>query len=157
MATASETLQERMKMSHLQGGLEELKGSVEAQTRAPDDAIDPRDQETCPITLSYTDVRGQVWSGQFVNRILSLEEQGYVAIMRSRLQGGQPLDSIDRDVIEVNLALSHMSYSLDAEKRPSWAKGDKLLKMKDGSIVLALWAEVRAHEDRYFRRGPNPA
>ena len=152
------TLTEKLRMTHLEEGLDGLKKSVEDAARitsekpdAESDA-DPRNQEVYPFTFDFIDARKKRWTGDFVNHILTIEEEGYVAIMRSRLQGGQPIASIDDGVSAMNLAISHMTYSLDPKKRPDWAQGDGLLKMKDPSVIFDLYAHVRSHVD-YFRSG----
>jgi hypothetical protein len=139
-------------MTHLEGGLDELQEQVEAAVGKPTaEAVDqPPDTEVWTFPFTYTDTRGSAWSGTFTNEILDLERQGYVAILRSRLQGGQPYDSIDPSVADLNLMVAWMSYSLRKEGRPEWAKN--LLKLRDPDIIGALYAKVRAHEDRWFRR-----
>lgn len=140
-------------MTHLPDDIDELKESVEGSVitaQAPEPA--PPDEESWTFSFAHADVRGAVWTGQFTNEILDLERQGYVAVMRSRLQGGQPFESIDPSIADLNMAIAHMSYSL--KERPAWAKN--LLKIRDPEVVVKLWAKVRAHEDRYFRRPETP-
>jgi hypothetical protein len=150
-----ETLQERLRMTHLEGDIDELKERVAASVSVPEAAGDaPPDEETWTFPFSYTDARGQVWAGTFTNEILDLEKQGYVANLRSRLQGGQPQDSIDPSIIELNLAIAWLAYSL-VGKKPDWAKN--LRKIKDPEVVMSLYVKARAHEDRYFRRTANPS
>lgn len=147
---------ERLRMTHLEGGLEDMKASIEAAAKpaaSPDDAMD---EESYTFEFAYADSRGVKWEGSFTNHILSIEEQGFVSVLRAKLQGGQPIDAIDTGVLELNLALSHMTFSLDEKNRPEWAKANKLMKLKDASIVLELFAKVRAHEARYFRRPTDP-
>jgi hypothetical protein len=141
-------------MTHLEGDLDDMKKSIEESVARPELSADtPPDEETWTFPFSFTDIRGKIWAGTFVNEILDLEKQGYVAILRSRLQGGQPHDSIDPSIVELNLAIAWMTYSLT--KREAWAKN--VLKVKDPDVVMALYAKVRAHEDRYFRRTANPS
>ena len=150
MSAAKESIQDRLRMTHLNADIEELKKSVEETVRPPPvDEKDPRDEETWTFAFDHTDKRGKRWAGELTNAILTLEEQGYVAVLRSRLQGGQPTESLDSSVVELNMAISWLSYSL--KKKPEWAKD--LLSLRDPAIVFALWERVRSHEDRYFRRG----
>ena len=96
MSAAKESIQDRLRMTHLNADIEELKKSVEETVRPPPvDEKDPRDEETWTFAFDHTDKRGKRWAGELTNAILTLEEQGYVAVLRSRLQGGQPTESLD--------------------------------------------------------------
>jgi len=143
-------------MDHLNEGVDNLKKDIDASFAAPaDDAPDERDNEVWAFLFEFTDSRGKVWSGNFVNTILSLDAQSRVGVMRARLQGGQPIEALDAGVLDLNLALAHMAYSFDAKGRPEWASDAKLGQLKDAAVLFALFAKVRSHEDRYFRREAN--
>lgn len=153
-------LAEALRMTHLAErpqeveSIEELKKSVEetVRTKVEADASlapDPRDQERWPFHFDWVDARKKRWEGDFVNEILTIAEQQYSAVLRSRLAGGQPFDSLDPTMSTINLAVSHMTYSLKI--RPDWAKD--LLRLRDPSLVIALWDKVSSHEVRFFRFG----
>ena len=146
-------LAERLTMSHLEEGtdVDSLRAATErAVSRAPvQDADAPPDEDTWTFTFKYSDVRGKVWSGVFTNKILDIEKQSLVAVLRARLQGGMASEAFDAGVQDLNLAVAHMTFSL--ESKEPWAKD--LMKVKDPAVVLALYEKVRSHEDRYFRRG----
>lgn len=143
------SIAERLRMTHLQGDLEETKKSIEAAVRTPtEDAPDDRDSETWTFPFEYKDRRGKVWNGTFTNAILLVEEHQFVSVLRARWQGGQPLESLDPTVRSLNMALAHMAFSL--KKMPEWAKD--MTKLRDPDVVMSVWEKVRSHEDRYFRR-----
>jgi hypothetical protein len=151
------SIEDRLKMTHLDDDvedLEDLKKQIDAEKLPPTSKEEEiPDEETWTFQLAFTDTRGVLWAGEFTTTILDLETQRKVAIMRSRLQGGMPIASIDVGIIDMNLVISHMTFALT--HRPQWAKD--LLKLKDAEIVYAIWEKVKAHENRYFRRPEDPS
>lgn len=152
-------LADKLRMTHLdldaeRKATEEAVGAS-APSAAP--APDERDAEVWSFHFAHKDRRGVVWEGDFVNSILTIAQQTRVGILRARLQGGQPMEAIDADVLDLNAALAHMTYSLDPKARPDWAKGDKLTEIRDAGVIFALWEKVRGHEAIYFRYGSSAA
>ena len=72
-----------------------------------------------------------------------MAQRQQVGVMRSRLQSGMPVDSLDALTVEINLMISHMMYSLEDE-RPKWAAD--LRKINDIQLLQALYEEVASHE-----------
>jgi hypothetical protein len=126
---------------------EEIKQATDA-TKSPISENDPKLKKEYPFEFKWTDSRGKVWVGDFVNRILSIGDREKVGIMRARLAGGQPYDSLDPLTQELNLMISHLTFSLDEEKRPDWAKD--LREMVDIRVLQALYGEVLKHESTFF-------
>ncbi len=143
-----ESLTERLRMDHLETSAEALKEEIDqASAESPDG---PPDEEIWSFPFTYKDARGKLWTGNFVNEILDVGTQAKVAVMRSRLQGGQPEASIDSSIVSLNFMVAWLSFSLRSEGRPEWAKD--LSRIKDVDLIGALYEKARAHEDRYFRR-----
>jgi hypothetical protein len=92
---------------------------------------------------------GKIWEGTFTNHVLSLRERQMVGIMRARLGGGMPVESLDPLTAEINLMLAHLEYSLT--DKPDWAKD--LSKVEDLGMVQALYAEVATHEATFLGWG----
>lgn len=137
-------------MDHLPS-TEDMKAQVE-QTVAPEKPPvpenDPRHQKEYTFEFKWTDGRGKVWQGTFRNRILSMRERSMAGIMRARLAGGQPYESLDILTREINLMVAHMTFSLAEDDRPEWAKD--LNAIDDVRLLQALYDEVLKHENTFF-------
>ena len=151
-------IQERLRQTHLGESEEDLKQQVAKATAVapPTDeemapGEDPRDKEEYPFKFRWTDSRGKLWQGDFVNKILNIEEQQQRAVFQSTLQGGLPYESFSSMQRSLNTAVAHMSYSLI--KRPKWA--ENLRGLLDRDLVFELGEEVTSHEDRFWRRKPD--
>jgi hypothetical protein len=148
-------IQERLKMSHLGESEDELKDQVKQATRVVrhDDEVepgeDPRDKEEYPFVFNWTDSRGKVWHGNFVNRILDVQKRQESGVLQATLQGGLPFEAFTPFHRDLNVAIAHMTYSLT--KREKWAKD--LRKILDPDLILALFEEVALHEATFWRRG----
>jgi hypothetical protein len=122
---------------------EEIENQVEPSKKAVvDRANDPRNEENYTFTLSHRDGRGKLWEGTFTTKILSLAERQMVGVLRARYQGGTMLEALDASTADLNLKISHLSYSLT--QYPQWAKA--LRDLKDPGIIDAIYAEVASHE-----------
>lgn len=163
MAADIKAIQERMKPTHL---LEEpdsdpeipsdddLKKQVEEvalpeKPKADPDKPDPRGEKKYTFNLEFKDARGKVWSGQFTNKILSIHERQQVGVMRSMLGAGQPLVSLDALTAELNLIVSHMTYSL--VEKPDWAVN--LRSLENPRLLQAIYEEVDSHESFFLGWG----
>ena len=142
-------------MTHLDGASDEdLKNQVlDADSNAEDEKAtkedtNPKLQEKLPFSFRYTDDRGKVWEGEFVNEILDITAKGQAAVLESSLNQGVPYDSMPRMMSSVHQILAHLTFSLIT--RPSWAKN--LRKLKDTSIIFALFEEVASHEATFHGR-----
>jgi hypothetical protein len=134
---------DKLKMAHLPS-MAEIRAEAEATVGGkPVTPVgpDPRDQDEWTFDFLYTDKRGKRWEGSFTNKILSIREQQAVAVVRARLAGGLSWDAFDPSVVELNYAIAWMSASLKSSP-----------DLKDIQIIYALWAQVRSHDERYFRR-----
>lgn len=148
----------RLKGASLSDSEEEMKERVVKATRVqaldpePEPGDDPRDREEYPFTFNWTDSRGKVWHGDFVNKILNVGERQQQGVLLATLQGGMPFESFSPFHRSLNTALSHLAYSL--QKRPSWAKD--LRKLLDPDLVLAVFEEVAGHEEKFWGRSSDP-
>jgi len=150
----SENLKERLQPDHLiPETAAELREEVEKATQAEEkvpgpDSKDPKLQKVWPFDFQYRDTRGKLWVGKFVNHILDIRERSHVGIMRAKLGGGVPLESLDYMTAELNLMIAHLSYSLD--ESADWAKD--LMALNDVDLLAALYEEVAAHEATFRGR-----
>jgi hypothetical protein len=126
---------------------------------APDKAAnaaadeDPRNRESYTFSLDWTDSRGKRWQGEFTTKILNLQEQQAMGILRARYQAGTELSALDRATATLNLQLAHLQYALT--KRPTWA--ENLLTLLDPRLVAAIYEHVTGHESFFWRYSSDPA
>jgi hypothetical protein len=122
---------------------EEVANAVEPEKKKIEDRMnDPRNAEHYTFTLQHRDARNQLWEGTFTTKILSIGERQLVGVMRSRYQGGAPLESLDASTADINMKLAHLTYSL--VHFPKWA--EKLRELKDPGVIDAIYQEVASHE-----------
>lgn len=121
----------------------EVENAVEPAKKAIEDRLnDPRNAEQFTFTLQHRDARNKLWEGTFTTKILTVGERQLVGVMRSRYQGGAPLESLDASTADINMKLAHLSYSL--VNFPKWA--EKLRELKDPGVIDAIYREVASHE-----------
>lgn len=133
---------------------EELKkqvsdASLPEAPKVDPDKPDPRSEKVYTFNLDYKDARGKVWTGKFSNKILSIHERQQVGVMRSMLGAGQPVESLDRMTIELNLIVAHLTYSLASQ--PFWA--ENLRSLDDPGLLQAIYEEVDSHESHFLGWG----
>lgn len=128
--------------------LSEIKKEIEGldvEQQLADACQDERLNDVYPFDFSYTDKRGNVFRGRFVNRILNIEEQLKVGFTQALLTGRVPIASLPVDAAETARRVAHLMISLNETKpMPEWAKD--LGKIKDVSLIDALYQEVDTHE-----------
>jgi hypothetical protein len=125
----------------------EVQAAVEpAKPAAPEN--DPRHQKEYTFEFKWADGRDRVWEGTFTNHVLSVKERSMVGVMRARLSGGQPYDALDPLTQEINLMISHMTFSLAEKDRSGWAKD--LREIENLQLLQALYGEVVKHESTFF-------
>lgn len=131
--------------------LEALKRQVDEAAEQPEQvgeaASDPRDEEVWTFELDFIDKRGKAWPGTFSNSILTIHEKQKAAVIESRFAQGQPLSSIDSDILALNGIIAHLTLSL--RQKPKWA--EDLRKLNDIDVLLAIWKKVASHEARFHR------
>lgn len=144
---------EELKMQHLAESTDELVAAVRAsdadETRDAPPKPDPRDAEQWAFQFDWKDKRGKRWSGEFINKIIDIQETQQIAVIKSKMLGGVALASVSDEVQLLTGFVAHMSVSLT--KKPDWAKD--LRRIKDPALIYRLWAEVDSHESHYFRYG----
>lgn len=113
-----------------------------AETPRPD----PRDNREYPFDFKYTDGRGKVWKGRFVNRVLSIRDRQSVGVIRAGLAHNAPVAALDEMTQEINLIIGHLSVSLI--ERPDWAKD--LQALDDVRLLQELYLEVAQHEAHFL-------
>lgn len=132
---------------------EQLKKEVEAATseptREPPTPDDPRAKREYPFDFKWKSPNGKLWKGHFVNKILSIADRQNVGLMRARLGGGMPSDSLDGFTHEINLIIAHLTYSL--VESPDWAQD--LRELNEVPLIQALYMEVASHEATFFGLG----
>jgi hypothetical protein len=107
---------------------------------------DPKLNEEYEFDFCWKDKRGHKWEGHFTNKILSIAEHQAVGILRSRLGGGIPVESLDLLTNELNLIIAHLSISL--KSKPKWAEDLRTLVHID--LLQDLYKEVASHEAMFF-------
>lgn len=103
-------------------------------------------KEEYAFAFKWKDGRGKTWEGPFVNEILTIAKQQAVGVLRAKLGDGLPISSLDPFTNEINLMISHMTFSL--KEKPDWAKD--LRALHDVSLIQAIYEEVASHEATFF-------
>ncbi|OGD36831.1 hypothetical protein A2V94_07005 [Candidatus Atribacteria bacterium RBG_16_35_8] len=99
-----------------------------------------------PFHFKWTSKRGQVFEGDFVNKILSIKDQMGVGVLRAKLAGNTPIESLDAFTVQLNMMVAHLTISLI--EKPEWAKDLRDLKYAD--LLESLYSEVASHEATFF-------
>lgn len=120
---------------------EETQRATEDVSKQKDDIDDPKSKVEYTFQFKWKSPSGKIFEGQFTNKILTLAEQQAAGLMRSKLNGGMPFDSIDPLTSEINLILSHLSFSLI--ERPSWA--ENLRDLHEIELLQSIYMEVASH------------
>lgn len=157
MSKSTKQIVENLKPTHLiDTSPEEIKKEIlEKEKEEEEDQEtkkingDLKMNEVYPFDLQWVSPKGKVWKGHFVNRILNIRDQQNVGLMRAKLSGGIPYESLDPLTKELNLMLAHLTFSLD--ERPDWAAD--LTKLDSVELLQAIYGEVASHEATF--RGYN--
>ncbi len=135
---------------------DEIKADLDGKEESPEKAVeklgDPRMRDEWGFPLDYTDLAGRTWKGKFINRILTIDQINQVGVIRAKLCGNLPIDSLDVSTLDNAEMLSHLTVSL--AKRPDWAL--KLGELKDPGLLRAIYVEVSSHEDMFHGRKKDP-
>lgn len=143
-----EALKARLRPDHLipettDALRKEVEKTAEAEEAKPGpDPSDPRLQKVWNFDFHWRDSRGKLWVGKFVNHVLNMRERSLRGLMRAKLAGGMPYESLDMLTAEQNLMIAHLTYSID--EKPDWA--DDLFALTDPGLLSALYEEVASHE-----------
>lgn len=149
-----EALAKRFQMDHIPRTSSEAKAeAAKAVDPSPEQSQleaqeDPRFKKEWEFDFDYKDTRGKLWVGKFTNKVLSLRDRAMVGVMRAKMAGGLPADSLDPVTAEINLMVSHLAASL--VKAPDWAAD--LLALEDQELVGQLYDRAMEHE-QFFRTG----
>jgi len=119
---------------------EQVDGSTEKTEQSR--SSDPRSKTSFTFQFQKFDSNGNAWLGSFTTKILSIDERQKAGILRSQLGGGMPIESLDSLTNELNMIISHMTFSFT--ETPKWA--ESLRTISDFSIVQDLYKEVASHE-----------
>jgi hypothetical protein len=113
---------------------------------------DPKAEKEYTFQIDYKGGNGKMWKGAFRNRILSIRDRQVVGVMRARLCGGLPQESLDPLTREINLMVSHLAFSL--VEKPAWA--EELRDLDDVRLLQAIYEEVLSHEASFHGYGNGP-
>lgn len=127
----------------------EVEGSVSTKKEEPSPTEDPKSQKEYTFKFDWTNPVGKRYQGEFTNKILTIADKQNVGIMRARLGGGMPVESLDGLTIEINLMVSHMTFSLI--KTPTWA--DDLRALIEHELIQEIYMEVASHEATFSGYG----
>lgn len=143
-----ENLEEKLRPTPMVPETEtELRKTLEAEhTKGEPKGPNPRHERVYTFDFVWKDGRGKKWEGTFQNQILSISDRQLVGIMRARMGSNAPVEALDALTRELNLMISHMSFSLI--ERPDWAKD--LRALQDVRLLQALYTEVAEHEATFF-------
>lgn len=149
--TKLDTTLESLKPDHLK--IDELKQEPPAQEQKPQPKADPKQERRYTFQLDWKDRRGRVWKGEFVNEVPDIQTRQMIGVLRAKLSGGMPQDALDITTSDINLMVSHLTYTLVT--RPDWAKD--LQALTDLSLLQAIFEEVMAHEAAFHGLGADQA
>ena len=114
------------------------------------DVDDPKLQREYEFDFDFVDDRGKHWKGRFKSEIPSLRDRRRMGIFQSQLAGGVPFEALDPVTREQCFIIAYLTFFLDFEKRPEWAKD--LESVDDNKLVQALYSEVYSHEATFLGR-----
>ena len=156
---ADQSLAERLEMTHLQQPDSALAEAVEDVPEEVQKTEEVPVKEEEPIHFKYTASTGITYEAHFVNRALRIEDRMKRAQLEAQFNGGMPYEAIGDLQRAVNHAIAHMALSLkertSIQPNNTWA--NNLRQLHDHNIVLALFGEVAAHENKFLGRPLNPA
>lgn len=99
---------------------------------------------------------GEVYSGQFTTKRLSIKDRGRIGVKKSQLMGGMYCvrddnnnptgQGVDEDTDYLNAMIAHLEVCL--EQSPEWFN---LEELADISVVHAVYKEVMDFEMSFFR------
>ena len=148
MAVQSVPLVEKLKPTHLDP--EELKEQIVQKSGKPDpSADDPKGKEKYTFAFRWVDGRGKVWEGEFTNKVLTIGERQQAGTLRAMLGRGVGPGQLDDFTNELNLIISHLTYSL--VQKPEWA--EDLTALQNPRVLQALYEEVLGHEATFLGFG----
>jgi len=124
---------------------EELKQAVTPDEKSPD----TRENREYSFAIHWEDGHGKLWSRTFVNKVPDIGTRQAIGVLRAKLAGNVPVESLDPMTQEINLMIAHLTYSL--EKRPEWA--ENLAEIMDVRLLQAIYSEVLAHEATFLGYG----
>ncbi len=125
--------------------LSDVKKAAKEDVKPERPEIEP---EEYAFIVRYRTRDGQVLEGEFVSHVLTVQEMIEVGRAKAVLSGGRPWEAIDPDTRTLIEATATCSVAL--KKQPGWFD---TLAMKDPQILLAVYGEILAHEQRFFRTG----
>jgi hypothetical protein len=102
-----------------------------------------------PFSFEWKSPNGKVWKGEFVNKVLSIQDRQNKGIAMAKFAGGMPVESLDALTYEINIIVAHMMFSL--VKFPEWAKD--LRALHEIQLLQAIYEEVASHEATFFGFG----
>ena len=125
--------------------LSDLKKAAKEKIKPERPEIEP---EEYAFIVRYRTRDGQVLEGEFVTHVLTVQEMIEVGRAKAVLSGGRPWEALDSDTRTLIEAAATCSVAL--KKQPQWFD---TMAMKDPQLLLTVYGEVLAHEQRFFRTG----
>lgn len=151
--SAKDIKKDLTELPHLQDLKEAVEDSIAEKPVKKSKQADPKDQEEYTFDFEWKNGSGKAWKGQFTNKILTIRERQLVGLLRARLAGGMPIEALDETTNDINLMVSHMSYSLVT--KPDWA--EDLTALTDVRLLTELYLEVLTHENHFCGYGSHKA
>jgi len=152
----SEAFERLTRPEHLQPlipeEIDDLKKAISSKIEGIADGVPeneaegPRSQREHTFDFRWKSGRGKVWAGKFTNRVLNIRDRQLMGIMRSNLAAGISPSNLDALTAEINLMVSHLSFSLVS--RPKWA--EDLLALDDVRLLQEIYMEVVSHESTFL-------
>lgn len=129
--------------------LADLETKSEKKGEFPKD--DPRGEEELEFTIDWTHPRtGERLTGQFKNKILTVQDRISVGNLRALLAGHTPFEALDPETRYLTEIQAHLTLSLSV--KPKWFDATE---MKDLRVVYKVYERAQDHEN--FFRGPEQA
>lgn len=130
---------------------DELRAIKAAATEAPEaQASDnPLANEEFTFHVDWTDGLGQRKTGDFKNRILTIEQRLNVGLLKARLSRNTPWVALDDDTQYLFEMIAHLTESL--VEKPAWFKATD---MRDVGLLNHVYERVAEHETFFRRSGP---
>ena len=97
-----------------------------------------------PFKIDTKDCAGQVWKGNFVSKIPTLQQQLDMEVLAATLLNSLP----NVTVAGVGLARMMATCEVCLSEKPKWWNMDEL---HDSRLLAKIYREVTRHHDAYFR------
>ena len=133
---------------------DELRDRLDAEvTRAPANVPSSKNAREYVFPFRF-EGDGRTYEGTFKNRILTVGDRMRAGALASDLVAGRAFSSLPGAAQQLAVAISWMTYSLDREMRPDWARD--LSAIEDERVIFSLYGEVWDHQSTFLGKKDDP-